>query len=786
MTSPTPVTTSSSPSTKPSVTGWFKQFKKSQPEDEDEITNNGIPESLRDKEKEKDNENFFSDSQTQPNLSLSVPSQQHQQSSPSKQPVIVAPKSPEPSATSSSTPKQSSSKSTATNVATMIPPEFRESPIFGVPLRISVQYAHVSISLSDPDTDEHFVYGHIPVVVAKCGVYLKKSATDVEGIFRLSGSARRIKELQQAFNTPPRFGKGLDWEGYNVHDAANVLRRYLNHLPEPIVPLQFYERFRGPLREKPSVLDYLKETGGDQTHGQAQPQVQSSEGDTNGSGESSTKNRTSSPPGKISSSGVSVDSALGKDIEHAVQRYKILISELPPLNRQLLMYILDLLSIFAARCEKNLMPAANLAAIFQPSLLSHPHHDMAPAEYHLSRAAVEFLIQHSSQFLSHIENVALKDYQERKKNGVSSSSADFLKASTALQPDHHLSPFPSIAEASKSGGRPHSKSISLANGSKPVARPSILRSTTGESANESRLGTFDNNSASSLLNSLRRTVSMNKRPSRRRSMSNSSAASSQRAQSPGPGYPSSSIAGPGGQLSNPITIPEIVKGGEDSDGYEDSLGVNISGSARVSIDSRLPAPSPSQDNSHSIDEAMRYLATSPPLSTADHSIYKHSQANDSGASLSRSSVADNEEDENDESDVDFSRVGRKDDSLADTSMSPRQNVSKWRRSLMKFNLGNPNGSSSSIGGVGTAAGAASGSGGGHTSDYSAEELLSPPTLSSSARSHSPHRWFRRMKSHDKKVPHSSSANFQQQSQGLAPSQSQHPFSDGDISEAEPL
>jgi hypothetical protein len=31
-------------------------------------------------------------------------------------------------------------------------------------------------------------------------------------------------------------------------DAANVLRRYLNQLPEPIVPLEFYERFREPLR----------------------------------------------------------------------------------------------------------------------------------------------------------------------------------------------------------------------------------------------------------------------------------------------------------------------------------------------------------------------------------------------------------------------------------------------------------------------------------------------------------------------------------------------------------
>ncbi len=74
------------------------------------------------------------------------------------------------------------------------------------------------------------------------------AATGVEGIFRLSGSEKRIKELKNIFDSPDRYGKGLIWEGYTVHDAAQVLRRYLNDLPEPVVPLDLYEQFRGPLR----------------------------------------------------------------------------------------------------------------------------------------------------------------------------------------------------------------------------------------------------------------------------------------------------------------------------------------------------------------------------------------------------------------------------------------------------------------------------------------------------------------------------------------------------------
>jgi hypothetical protein len=44
----------------------------------------------------------------------------------------------------------------------------------------------------------------IPVVVAKCGLHLKEEATEVEGTFRISGSAKRLKELQDLFDMGPR------------------------------------------------------------------------------------------------------------------------------------------------------------------------------------------------------------------------------------------------------------------------------------------------------------------------------------------------------------------------------------------------------------------------------------------------------------------------------------------------------------------------------------------------------------------------------------------------------
>ena len=191
------------------------------------------------------------------------------------------------------------------------------------------------------------------------------TATDVEGIFRLAGSAKRIKDLQTVFNSPDRYGKGLDWTGYTVHDAANILRRYLNQLPEPIVPLDFYERFRQPLRPHQSRQ---------QENGQ---------------------------PHEID---MSVDQH-GK----AVLSYQKLITELPPLNRQLLLYILDLLAVFASKSDLNRMTAANLAAIFQPGIISHPQHDMSPNEYRLSQDVLIFLIENQDHFLIGMSGTGLDE-----------------------------------------------------------------------------------------------------------------------------------------------------------------------------------------------------------------------------------------------------------------------------------------------------------------------------------------------------------------------------------------
>ncbi|RPD74969.1 Rho GTPase activation protein [Lentinus tigrinus ALCF2SS1-7] len=215
-----------------------------------------------------------------------------------------------------------------------------ESVVFGKPLKESLKYASVQISTANAN-GELYVWGYIPVVVAKCGLYLKENATEVEGTFRVNGSNKRMRELQAAFETPPRYGKNLDWkkEQFTTHDVASVFRRYLTQMPEPVIPHDMYHLFRDALAKKPYNEDEV------------------------------------------------------------IATYKRLIRSMPRANQYLLLYVLDLLSVFARKSDKNLMTAKNLAVIFRPALIAHPSHEMSPQEHQLSQDVLEFLIKHQDWFM---------------------------------------------------------------------------------------------------------------------------------------------------------------------------------------------------------------------------------------------------------------------------------------------------------------------------------------------------------------------------------------------------
>lgn len=378
------------------------------------------------------------------------------------------------------------------------------SKYFGVPLAEAIGQASAKISILGSRADDVLQYGRIPIVVAKCGVYLKKHGLTVEGIFRVGGLSKRIKELQIIFNRPPDFGKKLNWDGYTVHDAASLLRRYLNALPEPLIPLDLYEEFRDPLRKRPRVIKYMKykaenplrrpespaevlargplipvqpglsasplmlaatqpvapetQAGAPETQPvkpetqPVKPEPQPVEPSVTPSvspsvvqsvtlsvAPSATQSATQSSKSKK----VKNYKKLTRDVYDAIEDYKQLLDDLPLLSKQLLFYILDLLAMVQNNSNENLMSSRNLAAIFQPSILLHPNHDMDPEEYALSQSVVEFLIQYAYKLLP-------SDQLDSESPKPDPSSASNCSA-------------PHLALASlglRTPGRQHSKSLS--------------------------------------------------------------------------------------------------------------------------------------------------------------------------------------------------------------------------------------------------------------------------------------------------------------------------------------
>ncbi|KAI9025201.1 Rho GTPase activation protein [Phycomyces nitens] len=225
----------------------------------------------------------------------------------------------------------------------------KSGQVFGVPLENSLDLSRASVSFADVNKT---TTGYVPTIVAKCGFFLKDQGLYTEGVFRMSGSAKRIGELQLIFNAPIDYGKQFDWKGYSVHDAANVLRRFLNYMPEPVIVHELYQPFRDVMETESTDINRIR-------------------------------------------------------------AFQHLLEQLPCENQHLLFYLLDLIGVFGKHAHYTKMDIFNLASVFTPGLLLSPEHAMNPIHYKTSQKVVQFLIEHRGSFKmpkhSGTETVGLQD-----------------------------------------------------------------------------------------------------------------------------------------------------------------------------------------------------------------------------------------------------------------------------------------------------------------------------------------------------------------------------------------
>jgi hypothetical protein len=228
--------------------------------------------------------------------------------------------------------------------------------------------------------------GHSERFVHPCRLAFVNRATDKfsgqgsENIFARSGSATRIHEIESIFNDAKHhYGKGLDWRTgdfhgrdlqmkptlYDVYDAASCLLRYLKLLAEPIIPFDLYDQFTTALSNE-------------------------------------------WPPGFSNDGTVPEDFNVSK----LITTYQQLINSLPPLNRALLLYLLDLLAVFASKSDRNHMTSPRIVAAFQPAFLSRPPSKMSASDHVLAADTMVFLVENQDHFLIGMSGKAASDQKD--------------------------------------------------------------------------------------------------------------------------------------------------------------------------------------------------------------------------------------------------------------------------------------------------------------------------------------------------------------------------------------
>ncbi|KAJ3112217.1 hypothetical protein HDU96_004789 [Phlyctochytrium bullatum] len=106
------------------------------------------------------------------------------------------------------------------------------------PLCRSIDYASIPC-----EPDDTFNLRRVPILVYECTRYLKANGLGVSGIFRVNGSEKRINQLAGVFDSGPRYGHGFDFEGYTTYDVADLLKKYIRTLPEPLLTFELYPYF---------------------------------------------------------------------------------------------------------------------------------------------------------------------------------------------------------------------------------------------------------------------------------------------------------------------------------------------------------------------------------------------------------------------------------------------------------------------------------------------------------------------------------------------------------------
>ncbi|SMN18346.1 similar to Saccharomyces cerevisiae YDR389W SAC7 GTPase activating protein (GAP) for Rho1p [Maudiozyma saulgeensis] len=239
--------------------------------------------------------------------------------------------------------------------------------VFDTPLITSMEVVKCEIVISNGLNDKKF--GYVPVVIAKCGSIIKQYGLTTPGIFRKSGNKKKIDYLiNNYFANEPFYGLDFTYDyqtgknqEYSIHEFSSLFKTYLNRLTEPVIPYENFDSFINCIKEYPAMINYYDNI-------------------TN--------------PDILDKTTIKYENENQmKDIKELLKKYYLLIHNLPEANRELLIYVFDLLDMIQKRSSVNLMTCENISIVFQPSLLSHLEFSTDLQSNRLARYTLQFLVE---------------------------------------------------------------------------------------------------------------------------------------------------------------------------------------------------------------------------------------------------------------------------------------------------------------------------------------------------------------------------------------------------------
>ncbi|VTJ71531.1 Hypothetical predicted protein [Marmota monax] len=202
----------------------------------------------------------------------------------------------------------------------------------------------------------------IPFIIKMCTLEIEKTALCLQGIYRVSGNKAKMAILRQALEN----GRHLvDLSEFSSHDICEVLKFYLQQLPEPLVLFQWYQEFM----ELANIIQHINQ-----------------EQDT-----------------KRDNSEDNTSPNMCMEINQILLKTKDLLRQLPPSNFNTLHYLIIHLKMVVDHSEENLMNSKNLEVVFGPCLM-RPRPTTTPGTISSSLVAyanqallVEFLITNAQR-----------------------------------------------------------------------------------------------------------------------------------------------------------------------------------------------------------------------------------------------------------------------------------------------------------------------------------------------------------------------------------------------------